>query len=78
MARIPPLSEDELPESVRPILEFATTTMGFTANDVTTMAAGCEYCVAHNAHGLMHDGVNPAKGEYEELGQRGGLTGVHE
>lgn len=100
MARITPLPEDELPESVRPILEFATTTMGFRANDVltmarwpellqalmpvvdvlfspgrvdmelkrlvalvTSMAGGCEYCVAHNAHGLIHDGIDPVKGE---------------
>lgn len=100
MARIAPLPEVELPESVRPILEFATTTMGFTANDVltmarwpellqamtpvvgvlfspgrvdmdlkrlvalvTSMAGGCPYCVAHNVHGAIHDGIDPAKSE---------------
>jgi len=38
MARIKPMSADELPESVRPVLEFAEQTMGFTPNDVLTMA----------------------------------------
>jgi len=38
MARITPLSEEELPDSVRPVLEFARATMGFTPNDVLTMA----------------------------------------
>lgn len=100
MARIPPLPADELPDSVRPVLEFAKTAMGFTANDVltmarwpellqammpvvgvlfspgrvdmelkrlvalvTSMAGGCQYCVAHNAHGVIYDGIDPAKGE---------------
>jgi len=38
MARIEPLPEEELPDSVRPVLEFARATMGFTPNDVLTMA----------------------------------------
>jgi len=38
MARITPLPEEELPDSVRPVLEFARATMGFTPNDVLTMA----------------------------------------
>lgn len=99
MARIQPLTEAELPDEVRAVLEFAKSTMGFTANDVltmarwpallqamlpvvgvlfspgrvdmelkrlvalvTSMAGGCEYCVAHNAFGVSHDGTDPAKG----------------
>ncbi|MGI9344202.1 MAG: carboxymuconolactone decarboxylase family protein [Gammaproteobacteria bacterium] len=98
MARIQPLTEAELPEAVRPVLEFSKTSMGFTANDVLTMAkwpellqamlpvvgvlfspgrvdmtlkrlvalmtsmsGGCQYCVAHNAFGAVHDGIDPAK-----------------
>jgi uncharacterized peroxidase-related enzyme len=38
MARIEPLPEDELPEAARPVLEFAKTSMGFTPNDVLTLA----------------------------------------
>lgn len=38
MARIEPLPEEELPDSVKPVLEFARATMGFTPNDVLTMA----------------------------------------
>jgi uncharacterized peroxidase-related enzyme len=100
MARITPLTPEELPESCRPILDFARRTMGFTANDVltmarwpelltammpvvgvlfapgrvdmqtkrlvalvTSMAGGCQYCVAHNAFGVLEDGIDPAKGE---------------
>lgn len=99
MARIPPLPEDQLPESVRPVLDFAKHTMGFTSNDVlvmarwpemlqamlpvvavlfspgrvdmalkrlvalvTSMAGGCQYCVAHNAFGVIADGVDADKG----------------
>ena len=100
MARITPLPEQELPEAVRPVLEFAKSTMGFTPNDALTMAhwpellqamvpvvgvlfspgrvdmelkrlvalmtstaGGCQYCIAHNAFGVLHDGVAPEKGE---------------
>lgn len=38
MARIEPLPLEELPDSVRPVLEFAQTTMGFSPNDALTMA----------------------------------------
>lgn len=38
MPRIKPLSEEELPDNVRPVLEFARSTMGFSPNDVLTMA----------------------------------------
>ena len=30
---------------------------------VTSTAAGCQYCVAHNAHGLDLEGVSPARQE---------------
>lgn len=98
MTRIAPLPADELPGELQPILDFARQTMGFTPNDVLTMAhwpellqamlpvvgvifsegavsmdlkrlvatiassaAGCQYCVAHNALGLEYDGVSPDK-----------------
>jgi uncharacterized peroxidase-related enzyme len=98
MARIEPLSESELPEAARPVLEFARQTMGFVPNDVLTMArwpemlqammpvvgvlfspgtvdgelkrmvaliastaSGCQYCVAHNAHGLADETMDAAK-----------------
>ncbi|MEM8489410.1 MAG: carboxymuconolactone decarboxylase family protein [Pseudomonadota bacterium] len=38
MSRIKPLTADELPEDLREALAFAETTMGFTPNDVLTMA----------------------------------------
>ncbi|MBT8442078.1 MAG: carboxymuconolactone decarboxylase, partial [Gammaproteobacteria bacterium] len=38
MPRIKPISVEELPDDVRPVLEFARQTMGFTPNDVLTMA----------------------------------------
>jgi len=38
MSRIAPLSLDELPEETRSALEYAQGIMGFTANDVLTMA----------------------------------------
>ena len=38
MARIEPLSPEELPAEAKPILEFAQQLMGFVANDVLTMA----------------------------------------
>ncbi|RJY10062.1 carboxymuconolactone decarboxylase family protein [Aurantiacibacter aquimixticola] len=38
MARIAPLTLDELPQDTRRALVFAQETMGFTANDVLTMA----------------------------------------
>ena len=38
MARIEPITPEQLPEDLRPVFEFAETTMGFTANDVMTMA----------------------------------------
>lgn len=38
MSRIAPLSLEELPEKTRSSLEFAQGIMGFTANDVLTMA----------------------------------------
>lgn len=38
MARIEPLALDELPDEVRPILEYSNSLMGFVANDVLTMA----------------------------------------
>ena len=38
MARLEPLSPEELPEELRATFEFAEQTMGFTANDVLTMA----------------------------------------
>lgn len=94
MTRIVPLPPDQVPTEVRPVLEFAEQTMGFTPNDVLTMAhwpellqamlpmvgvifspgaatmelkrlvatiasaaAGCQYCVAHNALGLQQEGV---------------------
>ncbi|MFW2405898.1 MAG: carboxymuconolactone decarboxylase family protein [Gammaproteobacteria bacterium] len=100
MPRIKPLSVDELPDEVRPVLEFAQQTMGFTPNDVLTMAhwpellqamlplvgtlfspgavnmelkrlvalitsmsGGCQYCVAHNAFGMLEDDIDPAKRE---------------
>lgn len=28
---------------------------------VSSVAGGCQYCVAHNAHGLVLDGVSPAR-----------------
>ena len=98
MTRISPLPADELPDSLQPVLAFAQDTMGFTPNDVLTMArwpellqamapivgvifspgavpmelkrlvatvtsaaAGCQYCVAHNALGLDQDGVSAGK-----------------
>ena len=98
MTRISPLPVDELPDSLQPVLAFAQDTMGFTPNDVLTMArwpellqalapivgvifspgavpmelkrlvatvasaaAGCQYCVAHNALGLDQDGVSADK-----------------
>jgi alkylhydroperoxidase family enzyme len=94
MIRIAPLPPDQIPAEVRPVLEFAEQSMGFTPNDVLTMArwpellqamlpmvgvifspgavpmelkrlvatiasaaAGCQYCVAHNALGLQQEGV---------------------
>lgn len=94
MTRIAPLPADQIPAEVRPVLDFAEQTMGFTPNDVLTMAhwpallqamvpmvgvifapgavpmelkrlvatiasaaAGCQYCVAHNALGLQQEGV---------------------
>jgi uncharacterized peroxidase-related enzyme len=38
VARIEPLSPEELPSEAKPILEFAQQLMGFVANDVLTMA----------------------------------------
>ena len=38
MARIDPLPVDDLPESAKPVLEFARASMGFTPNDVLTLA----------------------------------------
>ena len=38
MARIKPMSVEELPEQVRPVLDLARQTMGFAPNDVLTMA----------------------------------------
>lgn len=98
MARIEPMSVEELPEDVRPVLDFAQQSMGFAPNDVLTMArwpellqamlplvgttfspgsvgmelkrlvalitsmsGGCQYCVAHNAFGMLEDDVDPAK-----------------
>ena len=98
MARITPLEPEELPEAVAPVLAYARETMGFTPNDVLTMArwpellqammpvvgtifspgavsmelkrmvatiasaaAGCQYCVAHNALGLDQDGLSADK-----------------
>jgi uncharacterized peroxidase-related enzyme len=98
MARLAPLPADQLPDELQPLLAFARETMGFTPNDVLTMAhwpallqamaplvgvvyspgrvpmelkrlaamvasaaAGCQYCVAHNALGLEQDGVSPEK-----------------
>ena len=94
MTRIAPLPADEVPADLQPLIDFAEQTMGFTANDVMTMArwpellqalapmvgvifspgtvpmelkrlvatiasaaAGCQYCVAHNALGLHQEGV---------------------
>jgi len=94
MTRIEPLAPEEFPAALQPVLDFARDTMGFTPNDVLTMArwpallqamapmvgvifspgsvsmelkrfvatitsaaAGCQYCVAHNAHGMEQDGV---------------------
>jgi uncharacterized peroxidase-related enzyme len=36
--RLDPLTADELPDELKPVLEFSRQTMGFTANDVLTMA----------------------------------------
>jgi uncharacterized peroxidase-related enzyme len=36
--RLDPLPIDELPDELKPVLEFSQQTMGFTANDVLTMA----------------------------------------
>jgi uncharacterized peroxidase-related enzyme len=38
MSRVEPLDSAEIPETARPILEFSQQVMGFTANDVLTMA----------------------------------------
>ena len=38
MARLEPLNAKELPDAVKPILEYAQELMGFAANDVLTMA----------------------------------------
>jgi len=94
MTRIEPLAPEDFPGSLQPVLDFARDTMGFTPNDVLTMArwpallqamapmvgvifspgtvamelkrcvatitsaaAGCQYCVAHNVHGMEQDGV---------------------
>lgn len=38
MSRIEPLQSADIPDAVRPILEFSQQIMGFTANDVLTMA----------------------------------------
>jgi uncharacterized peroxidase-related enzyme len=94
MTRIEPLAPDDFPAALQPVLDFARDTMGFTPNDVLTMArwpallqamapmvgvifspgsvsmelkrfvatitsaaAGCQYCVAHNVHGMQQDGV---------------------
>lgn len=94
MTRISPLPVDQIPAELQAVLEFAEQTMGFTPNDVLTMArwpellqamapavgvifspgavsmelkrlvatitsaaAGCQYCVAHNALGMQQDGV---------------------
>lgn len=38
MTRIAPLPPDQVPKEVNPVLEFAEQTMGFTPNDVLTMA----------------------------------------
>ena len=38
MSRIEPLPVADIPEAARPILEFSEQVMGFTANDVLTMA----------------------------------------
>jgi uncharacterized peroxidase-related enzyme len=98
MTRLVPAAPDDLPESMRAVLEYAEKTMGFTPNDVlimarwpellqamaglvgtvfvpgrvdmelkrlvalmTSRAAGCQYCVAHNAYGLQLDGTAPEK-----------------
>ncbi len=98
MSRIKPLDPGALPEEVKPILDYARQTMGFTPNDVLIMArwpellqatlplvgtifvpgavdmelkrlvalivstaAGCQYCMAHNAHGLEQDGIDADK-----------------
>jgi len=100
MARITPLPESELPAEVRPVMDYAKMTMGFTPNDALTMArwpellqamlpvvgllfspgrvdmelkrlvalmtsmsGGCQYCVAHNAFGVIQDGTDREKVE---------------
>lgn len=94
MTRISPLPADQIPAELQAVLGFAEQTMGFTPNDVLTMArwpellqamapvvavifspgavpmelkrlvatiasaaAGCQYCVAHNALGMQQDGI---------------------
>ncbi len=49
MARISPLSLDELPENVRMDLKYAEELMGFTPNDVLTMARWPAYLSAVKA-----------------------------
>ncbi len=46
MSRIEPLTRDRVPESVRPVLDFSEKVMGFTANDVLTMAKWPELLLA--------------------------------
>jgi uncharacterized peroxidase-related enzyme len=46
MARLDPLSAEELPEAAKPILAYAQNLMGFTANDVLTMARWPELLMA--------------------------------
>ncbi len=98
MARLEPLTVDELPDNMRAVFDYAEQTMGFRPNDVlimarwpellqamsglvgavfvpgsvsmelkrmvaliTSSAAGCQYCVAHNAHGMQQDGMDAEK-----------------
>ena len=98
MSRLAPAAPEDLPDSMRSVLEYAEHNMGFTPNDVlimarwpellqamaglvgtvfvpgkvdmelkrlvalmTSRAAGCQYCVAHNAFGLQLDGATPEK-----------------
>lgn len=49
MNRIQPLDRDQLPDSVRPILEYSDVAMGFTANDVLVMARWPELLQAMSA-----------------------------
>jgi hypothetical protein len=77
VARIEPLSPEELPAEAKPILEFAQQLMGFVANDVLTMARWPELLMVMQqlvavvyGPGKLDDGLKRLVGMARQRGSR--------